>query len=146
MGLIDILIELRRELGYAGLLPTRHCDHDIVRLEGAVVGGELETIPPTCQPFHPDAIPYRKLEVLGVALEKVCELVLGGEPPAGIGVGHPGETIEPVRGEKPEGIPPVTPRIPDPFVGIEDQEPRAALGEMVSHRQPGLTAAYNDGL
>ena len=59
---------------------------------------------------------------------------------------HPVEPVEARRGEQPQRVPPRSPGVADPLVGVEDDEAETSPGEMVAGRQAGLSATDDYGL
>src|SRR3990172_6726620 len=83
---------------------------------------------------------------LGVRLEVVGDLVLGDESVAFRRERHAGQPVVARRGEQQQRVPPLAPCVADAFVGVEDHEVDAALGELVPDRQSRLAASDDDGV
>jgi len=80
-------------------------------------------------------------EPASVGLEIVRELVFCRKGMRWRREGHAVEAREAGGCKKLERVPTLSPGVPDLPIGVEDDEPHATPGEVVSHRQPGLTAA-----
>jgi hypothetical protein len=55
------------------------------------------------------------------------------------------ETVEPRRRKEPERVPPLSPGVANPLVGVEDDKAATSSGEMVTNRQTSLPATDDNG-
>ncbi len=92
------------------------------------------------------ARPDGELEPGGVGLEVGGHLVLGRQAVPRTREGHARQAIEARRREQPEPVPAVSPRRPDPVGRLQDQVRPALAGQVMTHREPGLPAADDDGV
>ena len=91
MELDDGVVELSREGRDARVLIGTGSHHDVVGKEPVIARGHHETVPAVRQPVHLDPGSNRKPEPLGVRLEIIGDLILGGVRRSGAGKGHAGQ-------------------------------------------------------
>ena len=137
----DAGVELGGEGGHPGALVVGHRHHHVAGLPAPVAGRHLQPAVPPRQPVHPDPGLDGQPEPVRVVLQVVGHLVLGRERPGRTRERHPGQPAVAGRGEQPHRVPAVAPGVPDPLVGVEDQEGPAPPGQVVADREPGLAAS-----
>src|SRR5215203_1113921 len=99
MQLDDCGIQLPSERRYPGPLVSRHGHHNVLGLQLQVPGSNEIPASSPPQSVYFEAGPNRQLKVLGVSLEVVRHLILGGELMWPSGERHTRESIETCRCE-----------------------------------------------
>jgi hypothetical protein len=155
LGGVPIVAGVELEDARVELMPERRHPRDLVgchghdhvfSLEESLARLHHEAAPVSGQPVYPDAGSDRKLEPRCVGLEVVAHLVLGRERVTRPREGHSREGVVAGRREEPKRVPPLSPRVADPLVRLEDHEREAPLGEVVSDREASLATADDNGL
>src|SRR5215208_7086620 len=114
-------IELAGEVRDTGFLPARHRNHHVVGLKPSVSGSRHEEVALSRESLHPYTGLDANIEAPGVRLQIVGHLVFAREPPMISGKRHPGEPVEPIRGEQPQRVPALTPGCTWPVIVIDDR-------------------------
>src|SRR5690606_2290301 len=93
---------------------------------------------------HPGTKTNRQIEVVGVPLQVVGDVVLARVRVGLGGERHAREACVPGGREELQRLPPSAPGRADLVRGVEDREPEAESLEVVAHRQPGLAGSNYD--
>ena len=141
MQLDDARIELRGEGGRPRALEVGHRHHHLLGLDGSGAGVTTKRAPFLKRRSNGHARADRQREARGVGLKIVGHLVLGGEAVRRRGERHADQAVEAGRGEQAQRIPALPPGVSDPRVGVQDHEAQPVPGQVVAHREAGLTGA-----
>ena len=126
------------------LLPRAGCDHDLAGQQPALAGLDGKAA------LEPGEASYRavqqdgQVEAVGVLHEVVGRLVLRR---VGAGRGrerHAGQRVVLRSREEPQRVPSGAPGVADLGGGVDDEEPPAALLEVVRRGEAGLTGTDDD--
>ena len=121
-------------------------DHHVVAAVAAGVGGDDVLLTLALDALHPGLQPDGQLEVTGVRLEVVADLVLAREAPLLRGERQAGQAVVLGGRVELERVPLLAPVVADPGARVEDHERAAVTLQVVTGRQARLAGADDDGL
>jgi hypothetical protein len=139
MQLHDAGIEFLREPGDPRPLMARHRDHHVVRLEAPRPADDDGPVAVARHPIDSHACPDWKIELRGVGLKVIGDVVLRGQHAGRRRERHARQSVVPRGREQPQRVPAVAPGVADVVVGVKDHARQIALREVVADSQAGLT-------
>src|SRR5262249_51832028 len=132
--------------GHAWHLIIRHRDYHVLGLESLFAGGYDEPAIFLPQPVDLYPVSHRQAGAPRVLDEVISYLILRRKTVAAGRKTRPRKSGVSRGAEKTKGVPAVSPGVADARVGIENQERKPALRQIVSDRESCLTTSDDDGL